>query len=107
MGNRACSRLKGNPCGPLRLNTINVTMPRGSIQLTRRQGGEYGIGFGIERQSDDGSRGTLPVRGTGRSKNPDYFITSKTPWAGSQFPCPAVSRTYKSSMRLSGKSSGS
>ena len=27
MGNRECSRLKGNPCGPLRLNTINVTMP--------------------------------------------------------------------------------
>ena len=27
MGNRECGRLKGNPCGPLRLNTINVTMP--------------------------------------------------------------------------------
>ncbi len=27
MGNRECSRLKGNPCGPLRPNTINVTMP--------------------------------------------------------------------------------
>ena len=27
MGNRECGRLKGNPCGPLRPNTINVTMP--------------------------------------------------------------------------------
>ena len=27
MGNCECGRLKGNPCGPLRLNTINVTMP--------------------------------------------------------------------------------
>ena len=27
MGNCECGRLKGNPCGPLRPNTINVTMP--------------------------------------------------------------------------------
>ena len=27
MGNCECDRLKGNPCGPLRPNTINVTMP--------------------------------------------------------------------------------
>ena len=30
---------------------------RGSIQFPRRQGGEYGIGFDIERQTDDGLRG--------------------------------------------------
>ena len=28
MGNCECGRLKGNPCGPLRPNTINVTMPK-------------------------------------------------------------------------------
>ena len=28
MGKCECGRLKGNPCGPLRPNTINVTMPR-------------------------------------------------------------------------------
>ena len=33
MGNRECGRLKGNPCGPLRLNTINVTMPA-KVRLT-------------------------------------------------------------------------
>ena len=33
MGNRECGRLKGNPCGPLRLNTINVTMPEYAIRL--------------------------------------------------------------------------
>ena len=27
MGKCECGRLKGNPCGPLRPNTINVTMP--------------------------------------------------------------------------------
>ena len=27
MGKCQCGRLKGNPCGPLRPNTINVTMP--------------------------------------------------------------------------------
>ena len=27
MGNCECGRLKGNPCGPLRPNTISVTMP--------------------------------------------------------------------------------
>ena len=27
MGKCECRRLKGNPCGPLRPNTINVTMP--------------------------------------------------------------------------------
>ena len=30
---------------------------RGSIQFSRRQGGEYGIGFEIKRQADDGLRG--------------------------------------------------
>ncbi len=30
MGKCECGRLKGNPCGPLRPNTINVTMPSGS-----------------------------------------------------------------------------
>ena len=29
MGKCECGRLKGNPCGPLRPNTINVTMPPG------------------------------------------------------------------------------
>ena len=27
MGKCECGGLKGNPCGPLRPNTINVTMP--------------------------------------------------------------------------------
>ena len=27
MGKCECGRLKGNPCGPLRPNTINVTVP--------------------------------------------------------------------------------
>ena len=31
MGKCECGRLKGNPCGPLRPNTINVTMPFGRI----------------------------------------------------------------------------
>ena len=30
---------------------------RGSIQFTRRQGGEYGSGLEIQRQTDDGRRG--------------------------------------------------
>ena len=30
---------------------------RGSIQFSRRQGGEYGIGFEIKRQADGGLRG--------------------------------------------------
>ena len=33
MGNCECGCLKGNPCGPLRLNTINVTMPTGSLNF--------------------------------------------------------------------------
>ncbi len=34
MGKCECGRLKGNPCGPLRPNTINVTMPgRGHHQV--------------------------------------------------------------------------
>ena len=35
MGKCECGRLKGNPCGPLRPNTINVTMPAG--EMTRQQ----------------------------------------------------------------------
>ena len=35
MGKCECGRLKGNPCGPLRPNTINVTMPAG--EMTRHQ----------------------------------------------------------------------
>ena len=31
MGKCECGRLKGNPCGPLRPNTINVTMPLADI----------------------------------------------------------------------------
>ena len=31
MGKCECGRLKGNPCGPLRPNTINVTMPPASL----------------------------------------------------------------------------
>ena len=49
MGNRECSRLKGNPCGPLRLNTINVTMPSGhttaSAALRRLAGFSAKNGF--------------------------------------------------------------
>ena len=30
---------------------------RGSIEFIRRQGGEYGLGFDIARQTDDGRRG--------------------------------------------------
>ena len=33
MGKCQCGRLKGNPCGPLRPNTINVTMPYRSRAL--------------------------------------------------------------------------
>ena len=36
MGKCECGRLKGNPCGPLRPNTINVTMPH-EEWLTGRQ----------------------------------------------------------------------
>ena len=35
MGKFECGRLKGNPCGPLRPNTINVTMPSGYRQQAR------------------------------------------------------------------------
>ena len=38
MGNCECGRLKGNPCGTLRLNTINVTMP----SATRARGHKGG-----------------------------------------------------------------
>ncbi len=34
MGKCECGRLKGNPCGPLRPNTINVTMPRENLGET-------------------------------------------------------------------------
>ena len=33
MGKCECGRLKGNPCGPLRPNTINVTMPPRGLSL--------------------------------------------------------------------------
>ena len=34
MGKCECGRLKGNPCGPLRPNTINVTMPLGDLTIS-------------------------------------------------------------------------
>ena len=36
MGKCECGRLKGNPCGPLRPNTINVTMPEASAAQSWR-----------------------------------------------------------------------
>ena len=36
MGNCECGRLKGNPCGPLRPNTINVTMPVSKATVSTR-----------------------------------------------------------------------
>ena len=61
MGNRECGRLKGNPCGPLRLNTINVTMPTGRLsESARRTQAELGrLGSrrgGIERLQGLGKR---------------------------------------------------
>ena len=35
MGKCECGRLKGNPCGPLRPNTINVTMPPRDMMRSR------------------------------------------------------------------------
>ena len=54
MGKCECGRLKGNPCGPLRPNTINVTMP--ALDAVREKFGDDAIvkgrGFGtkLDRQ---------------------------------------------------------
>ena len=37
MGKCDCGHLKGNPCGPLRPNTINVTMPNQGAVAVERQ----------------------------------------------------------------------
>ena len=37
MGKCECRRLNGNPCGPLRPNTINVTMPLSPIHHANRR----------------------------------------------------------------------
>ena len=39
MGKCECGRLKGNPCGPLRPNTINVTMPAYAAGVVMRLAG--------------------------------------------------------------------
>ena len=49
MGKCQCGRLKGNPCGPLRPNTINVTMPknkRSRIPLPEHHLHGFGVGRG-------------------------------------------------------------
>ncbi len=43
MGKCECGRLKGNPCGPLRPNTINVTMPKWGTSSGKLKAWELGI----------------------------------------------------------------
>ena len=50
MGKCECDRLKGNPCGPLRPNTINVTMPLEMSDTVRQEyqdklGAKFGAVF--------------------------------------------------------------
>ena len=59
MGKCECGRLKGNPCGPLRPNTINVTMPSGWSTVTgagmaraRHANGQEGLGFEMPGKSE-------------------------------------------------------
>ena len=81
MGNRECSRLKGNPCGPLRLNTINVTMPsslcRAVLFLTAIDGGM--IRSFVRQQNRTVSVGFRPRKWTPgkRLVNRSFF---ETPW---------------------------
>ena len=50
-GKRQCDRLKGNPCGPLRPNTINVTMPKiQTVQICYKNETEFpGLQKTLER----------------------------------------------------------
>ena len=52
MGKCECGRLKGNPCGPLRPNTINVTMPYDPIDhgSVRDSGSATELGLLVLRQ---------------------------------------------------------
>ena len=45
MGRCECGRLKGNPCGPLRPNTINVTMPGNVLHTELAKSADSASGF--------------------------------------------------------------
>ena len=52
MGKCECGRLKGNPCGPLQPNTINVTMPMRKLGMEDRSGSPRGDRTRLRNQMD-------------------------------------------------------
>ena len=58
MGKCQCGRLKGNPCGPLRPNTINVTMPVADLREMMNSLPNLQLLAGVENQE---KRSKLPT----------------------------------------------